>query len=203
LDGRGGLEVTRLGVLYNGALPEQRLLSMPQYEPYFAGRIYLPQIADFDLSEYNAIVVPEGTHHRRLQDAAPQLNAFLQRGGTLLAFGDQPIPWHPSLDWEFRVARRPERDELVHGSPEHAFHATVGYDDIYHHHGIFHAPEGSEPPLSTPDRGAVVYIDRVSTPGTLFVTSMDLFVHAATQSNPLSYRFLDRFLPWVCGGGLS
>jgi hypothetical protein len=195
--------VRRLGVLYNGAFPEQRIFARPEYKKWFAGCVYLPLIAGEDLSQYDALIVPEGTHHRRLQDATPQLLDYLQSGRTLLAFGDQPMPWLPGLDWQFRVARRPERDELVLGNPEHGFHAAVGYDDMYHHHGVFNAPQGSEALLSTPDGAAVAYIDRASTSGTIFATSMDLFVHAAVQSNPISYRFLDRFLPWVCEGGLS
>jgi hypothetical protein len=195
--------VKRLGVIYNGAFPEQRVAANPKYRKWLAGCVYLPLLTEEDLSRYDALIVPEGTHHRRLQDATPQLLEYLESGRTLLVFGDQPVSWLPGLEWQFRVARRPEPGELVVGNPESGFHAAVGYDDMYHHHGVFSAPEGSEALLSTPDGRAVVYVDRVSTAGTIFATSMDLFVHAAVQSNPISYRFLDRFLPWVCEGGLS
>jgi hypothetical protein len=193
----------RLGVVYNGAFPEQRLLNRPDYSKYFAGQIYLPQIAEQDLSQYDALIVPEGTHHVRLRDATPQILDFVQHGHTLLAFGDQPNPWLPGMDWEFREARKPDRGEFTNSNPDHGFHTVITYDDMYHNHGVFTGPEGSEPLITTPDGRAVIYIDRVSTGGTLFVTSMDLFVHAAMQANPMSHRFLERFLPWVCEGGLA
>ena len=68
------------------------------------------------------------------------------------------------------------------------------------------APAGSTPAssgqrtsklLATADGSAVLYLDRVSTEGTLVAGSMDLLVHAGTISHPVSERFLDRFLPWV------
>ena len=47
------------------------------------------------------------------------------------------------------------------------------------------------------DGGVVLYIDRVSTRGTLLVTCLDPIAHFGSYFMPATERFLDGFLPWV------
>lgn len=187
----------RLAALYGGSFPERRVLDEPQYRRWLTEVIYLLDLPDTDLGRFDGLLVPEGLHHRRLQAAAPQIRGFLDRGGTVLLFGDQPLAWLPGLDWEFREARRPQPGDLLARQPGHRFHRHLGPDDVWHHHGVFHPPAGAETLLTTADGAAVLYLDRASTPGTLLVASLDLLVHVGTSRNPTSERFLDRFLPWV------
>ncbi len=187
----------RLAALYGGSFPEHRVLHEPEYRRWLAEVIYLPDLPDADLGRIDGLLVPEGLHHLRLQAAAPQLGAFLNRGGTVLLFGDQPLAWLPGLDWEFREATRPEPGGLVVQQPGDGFHRRLTTDDIWHYHGVFHPPAGTEVLLATADGDAVLYLDRTSTRGTLLVTSLDLFVHVGTSANPTAERFLNRFLPWV------
>jgi hypothetical protein len=45
--------------------------------------------------------------------------------------------------------------------------------------------------------GAVFYIDRVSTAGTLIVTCLDPLWHFGSYFMPATERFLDGFFPWL------
>jgi hypothetical protein len=187
----------RLAALYGGSFPERRVMDQPKYRRWLAEVIYLLDLPETDLGRFDGLLVPEGLHHLRLQAAAPQIGAFLDCGGTVLLFGDQPLAWLPGLDWQFGEARRPGPGDLVAQQRGHSFHRHLSLDDVWHHHGVFHPPAGAEVLLATANGDAVLYLDQSSTPGTLLVTSLDLLVHAGTSGNPISERFLDRFLPWV------
>jgi hypothetical protein len=183
--------------LYGGSFPEERVLSQPRYQQWVKELVYLPMLPQTDLSAYDVLLVPEGMHHRKMQAAEPQLRAFLDGGGTVAAFGDQPLSWLPGLSWEFSEARRPAPGEIQVQHPDHPFHKSVSPEDIWHHHGFFHPPAEAETLFATPDGGAVLYLDRASTGGTILATSLDLLVHLGTVNNPVSARFLNQFLPWL------
>ena len=59
------------------------------------------------------------------------------------------------------------------------------------------AAAGARTLLTARDGAGMLYLDRVSTAGTLLVAAPDVFVHLGTTANPISARFLDGFLPWV------
>ena len=50
------------------------------------------------------------------------------------------------------------------------------------------------------DGGAVLYVDRISTPGTLVVATLDPMSHFGSYFMPATERFLDGFLPWLAEG---
>jgi hypothetical protein len=52
-------------------------------------------------------------------------------------------------------------------------------------------------PVPTDDGAAVFYVDRVSAPGTLIVTTLDPLYHYGAHFMPATERFLDGFLPWL------
>lgn len=186
----------RLATLYGGSLPEYRTINEPKYSSWLAEAVYLLDLPDTDLSRFDGLLVPEGSHHIKLDAASGQIWKFLEDSGTVILFGDQPISWLPGLDWEFRPAG--ESGELVAGHRDHGFYQYLTIEDAtWHHHGVFHPPSGAETLLATQDGDAVLYIDRVSTPGTLLVTSLDPLAHFGGTFMPAAERFLDRFLPWV------
>lgn len=186
----------RLALLYGGSLPEYRTINEPKYRRWFSEVIYLLDLPDTDLGEFDGLLIPEGSHHIKLEAASGQIRGFLEDGGTVILFGDQPIPWLPGLDWEFRPAG--ESGELVAQHRDHSFYRRLTVEDAtWHHHGVFHPPAGAETLLATQDGQAVLYIDRASTPGTLLVASLDPLAHFGGTFMPTAERFLDRFLPWV------
>lgn len=189
----------RIATLYGGSLPEYRVVHTPKYRSWLTDVVYLPALAKTDLREFDALLVPEGMHHRIIEACRPRIVEYLEWGGTVAVFGDQPLRWLPGLQWAFSEAKRPEPGDLVLARPASRFRDYVGLDDIWHHHGRFSAPDGAETLLATRDGAAVLYVDRVSTGGIIVASSTDLYVHLGNIGNPVTERFLDGFLPWLAG----
>ena len=135
----------------------------------------------------------------------------LERGATVIfLLGGPPPEWLPGARWEARF--RSEQGNwmptwflhpgdglgLRAADPEHPFLRRVPVENAtWHHHGVLWPPEGAEPVIVTRDGASVIYIDRVSTPGTLLVATLDPIYHFGSYFMPACERFLDGFLPWV------
>jgi hypothetical protein len=72
-------------------------------------------------------------------------------------------------------------------------------DCTWHYHGVLDPPDGAEVLVTLPGGEALLYVDRVSTPGTLVVSTLDPLSHYGGYFMPATERFLDGFLPWLAG----
>lgn len=186
----------RLGILYGGSLPEHKVITDDRFSPWFAKTVYLPDLTSESLADLDGLYVPEGSNHKRLQAVAGTVQGFLERGGTVLLFGDQPVAWVPGIAWEFCPALAAPK--LTAGTPDFNFHSAVPLiDNIWHHHGILRPPAGADTLLSTEDGAGVLYVDRVSTAGTIVATTLDPLRHTGETASPPATRFLEKFLPWI------
>lgn len=176
--------------LTSGSAAETR--TFDEYAEQLAGVAYTGD--PVDLADAGAVWVPEGTPRRRMAALTPVLDALLDRGGTVLLFGDHQSEWPPGARWSYRPAGGAGETVLGTG----AFADRVGAAARrLHHHGVLHPPEGAEVLLAAPDGAAVAYLDRAGTPGTLFVSTVDPLAHYGHTGNGDAGRFLDAFLPWV------
>jgi hypothetical protein len=194
----------RLGILYGGSLPEHRVIADERYQPWLAKTIYLPDLSPEALTDLDGLIVPEGSNHRALQRAADTVQGFLARGGTVIAFGEQQVPLLPNVTWEYRPTNfwwwlDPNASSgLVLSKPEHSLFEYLTLEDCtWHQHGVFYPDKGTETMISLEDGGAIMYLDRVSTGGTLLMTTLDPTYHYGSYFMPATERFLDGFLPWV------
>ena len=198
----------RLAAVYGGSAPHHRALNEPRYARWLAGSIYLPDLPAADLDAYDGILVPERLHAGRLTEARPRLLEILDRGGTVIVFGEQaafaaePVGWLPGVAWEHRPTNywwwlEPEATSgLAAHHPDHPLWRQLTLEDAtWHHHGVFHPPPGAVTLVSTED-GAVLYVDQVSTGGTLVVAALDPLYHFGSYFMPAAARFLDGFLAW-------
>jgi hypothetical protein len=199
-----------LVALYGGSAPHHRGLHEPKYARWLDRLVYLPDLAWADLSAVDAIIVPERLHRGMLHAGRQVLLDLLERGGTVVVFGEQPVygdmpdGWLPGIRWEYRPTNywwwrdAEPHSGLVGAAPDHDLfrHLTLA-DATWHQHGVFRPPDGAETVLATDDGGAVLYVDEVSTPGTLVVTSLDPLYHFGSHFMPATERFLDGFLPWL------
>lgn len=188
----------QLASLHGGAHSERLALRRSVCADYLAATIYLLDLPATDLSSFDGLIIPEGLNQRKLNFAAYQLRRFLDEGGTVFLFGDQPIEWLPGVRWRFAVAGEPDPDNLRVATPGHSFHKAFSPVDFYHQHGSFEPPEGADVLMTKRNGDVILYVDAVSTQGRMMVTSLDLMHHVdGFFSNPVSTRFFDRFLPWV------
>ncbi|TCJ16727.1 hypothetical protein E0L93_08330 [Rubrobacter taiwanensis] len=196
----------KLAAVYGGSAPHHRALNEPKYRRWLSGLIYLPDLPGADLDGFDGLLIPERLHRGKLDEAAGSVLAYLDRGGTVLVFsgGEHPPVWLPGLKWEHRPTNfwwwlEPGADlGLVCHNPDHSLFGYIELDDAtWHYHGLLHPPEGAETLIALRDEGALLYIDRVSTPGTLLVTTLDPLYHFGSYFMPATERFLDGFLPWV------
>ncbi len=196
-------EVSRIGVLYGGSAAHHRALHAPKYRRLLDGILYLPDAASAGLGGCTTLIVPERLHRGLLHRTAPAIRALLDEEGTVVLFGEQPTAWLPGLRW----AHRPTNwwwwldggpAPVVATAPGHSLFDRLTLADMtWHIHGVFDPPAGAEIVLTAQDGSAVLYLDRVSTPGTLIVTSLDPLSHFGSYFMPATERFLDGFLPWL------
>lgn len=196
----------RLAAVYNGSASHHRTLKESKYRRWISGTIYLPTA---DLDNYDGLLIPERLHRGKLNAAAGTVLAYLERGGTVLVFGggEHPPEWIPGLEWEHRHTNywwwlEDGADNGVRlASPDHDLFERLGLEDVtWHYHGALSPPEGAESLIALEENGrrhSLFYIDKVSTPGTLLVSTLDPISHFGSYFMPATERFLDGFLPWV------
>jgi hypothetical protein len=206
--GRGGL-----AAVYGGSAQHHRSLTMPKYSQHLSGGlVYLPDLADTDLTGYDGLLIPERLHRGLLTRAADRIHDLLNSGGTVITFtGGEPLPdFLPGVRWEHRPTNfwwwlEPGADlGLQSPTPDHSLfeHLSVG-DCTWHHHGVLDAPAGAKVLVALPTGEALLYVDRVSTAGTLVVAALDPMSHFGSHFMPAAERFLNGFLPWAASAVLE
>ncbi|HCA86681.1 MAG TPA: hypothetical protein DEQ61_15050, partial [Streptomyces sp.] len=187
--------------------PHRRALTLPKYARHLTGGLlYLPELADTDLTGYDGLVIPERIHRGQLTAAADRIRDLLDAGGTVVSFsGGEPTPeFLPGVRWEHRPTdywwwlERGADLGLRSPSPEHDLFEQLSLRDCtWHYHGVFDPPDGAEVLVALPSGEALLYVDRVSTPGTLVLSTLDPLSHFGGHFMPATERFLDGFLPWL------
>jgi len=139
--------------------------------------------------------------------AANKVRSFANNGGIVVAFGPQPWEWLPNQKWEERETNfwwwleKGAKSGLVLAAPHYdLFNYLTLTDATWHQHGVFWPPNGAEKLITTEDGGAVMYVDKVSTKGTLIITTLDPDYHFGAYFMPATERFLDGFIPWLAEG---
>jgi hypothetical protein len=199
--------VRGLAAVYGGGAAHHRALTVAKYARHLTGGlIYLPDLATTDLTGLDGLILPERMHRGKLIEAAPRILELLDAGGTVVAFaGGEPIPeFLPGVRWEHRPTNYwwwldpGSRLELGSPSPDHELfaHLTLG-DCTWHYHGALDPPPGAEVLVTLPSGEALLYVDRMSSPGTLVVATLDPLHHFGSHFMPATERFLDGFLPWL------
>ncbi|MGQ0631054.1 MAG: hypothetical protein ACT4P1_08415 [Sporichthyaceae bacterium] len=196
-----------LAAIYGGSAQHNRALTMPKYARHLTGGLlYLPELADTDLIGYDAVIIPERIHRGLLSAAAGRLLDMLDAGGTVVSFaGGEPVPeFLPGVRFSPRPTNYwwwldPDASLGLHSpTPEHALFDHLSLRDCsWHYHGVLTPPEGAQSLVALPGGESLLYVDQVSTPGTLIVTTLDPLTHYGAHFMAATERFLDGFLPWL------
>lgn len=196
--------MTSLAALYGGTAPQRRTFVESKYARFFDEVVHLFDLAETDIDSFDGLVIPSRLHIDRRNTHAEQLREFLECGGNVITFGQQPDPWLPEVEWTHRPTNfwwwlEPEGDSgLRFPRTDHAFFDRVLPDDcVWHFHGSFDPPEGAEVLISDDEGGAVLYIDGETWPGQTLVTTLDPTYHFGSHFMPATDRFLSGLLPWL------
>jgi hypothetical protein len=196
-----------LAAVYGGSSHHHRALTAPKYARHLAGGlVYLPDLADADLTGLDGLIVPERIHRGMLNRAAARILELLDSGGTVVAFsgGEPPPEFLPGVRWEHRPTNywwwlQPDADlALRTPNPDHSFfgHLTLR-DCTWHYHGVLDPPAKADVLITLETGEALMYVDRRSTRGTLVVATLDPLSHYGAYFMPAAERFLDGFMPWI------
>lgn len=202
MSGRG------VAAVYGGSAPHHRALTAPKYRRHLRDLVYLPDLRTTDLTRYRCLLIPERLHRGLLEAAAGPILGLLDAGGTVVAFsGGEPLPeFLPGVSWQHRPTNywwwtEPGADlGLVSPAPDHPLLQHIGLADAtWHYHGVLDPPPGADTLVALPTGEALLYIDEVSTPGTLVIAALDPISHYGNYFMAATERFLDGFLPWLAG----
>lgn len=110
----------------------------------------------------------------------------------------------PGVRWEHRPTNfwwwlEPGADLGLHSpTPDHPLFDHLEIRDCtWHYHGVLDPPAGAQVLVALPTGEALLYVDEVSTAGTLVVATLDPLSHYGGHFMPATERFLDGFLPWA------
>jgi hypothetical protein len=109
--------VTGLVALCSGSGAEVHTFAESRYREQLTGVGYTG--GTVELNGADGVWVPEGTPRRRLAAHAAGLQALLERGGTVLLFGDHQAGWPATVRWTYRPAGG--AGDTVLPSTEHGF----------------------------------------------------------------------------------
>lgn len=191
----------KAGIIDGGGGAHRSLLAPGQP---FVGLQPIPieRLATTNLETLELVVVPRSCDGEALFARRHQFARFLDRGGILIALGELWTNWLPGARWEPESAEdtRPPSVVAVHPLLE-----ELGPEDLWWHadpggwccHGHVRVSPEAEPLVATPDGGTWLYVDRVSTRGTIVCASnLDLDTHAH-HGSAIARTLLDRLMRWT------
>ncbi len=198
----------KIAVVYSGNAPHKVTFNEPKYKKYISKLVYLPELENTDLSQFDVLYVPSQLNERLLMKNKDKIMAFAEQGGIVCAFGPQPWEWLPNQKWEDRETNfwwwlekgADSGIRLTNGEHDLFKNYLTLADATWHQHGVYWPPAGCDTLVSTVDGGSVLYIDKVSTKGTWIITTLDPDYHFGSYFMPATERFLDGFFPWLAEG---
>lgn len=198
----------RIAMAHTGTSSQLVTLADPALAPYRIEEVYLPDLEAGGLDGIDVLVIADRDHPALLRQHAAEFLAVAERGGVLLVYGENAAhTWLPGVTWEERPTNfwwwRTGEDHGMRraslGDPIWEYFTERAV--IWHHHGIFQPPAGAIPLIELEEEGTIVgattYLDRVTTPGVLFVTTMDPCFHHGAGFMPGATQLLYQTLRWA------
>ena len=205
----GDHNMRKIAVLHSGNSHQHRTFNEPKYNRFIYKLIYLPEFQADSLEEVDVLIVPSQLHQGMVSRKLRYIEQFLSRGGTVVALGAQPNDWFPGHKWEFRPTNfwwwleEGATSGLILSKPEHDLFNYISLEDAtWHYHGVFHPGPDAETLIGLEGGGAIMYIDKQSTAGTLVLTTLDPEYHYGSYFMPATERFLDGVMPWLAEGNI-
>lgn len=202
----------RMAMLHCGSHAQLATLADPALEPYGIRPVHVRTGSALDLDDADVVIVADRIRTDLLTSWAPTLRTCAEAGASLVILGENSVgTWwpgaheqtRPTIFWWWRTGE----DSRIRRT--HTDHPGAGWFAdkalIWHYHGVLTPPEGAQSvvDLLTPDGdpdGSLLYLDEVSTPGRVMVTSMDPVYHHGSGFMPGATQLLYSALRWASEG---
>jgi hypothetical protein len=167
-------------------------------------RIDLYDLPETDLSAYGGLLVPGSVDQEFMLTQRERIRAFLDRGRVLVFSGHLFRPWLPGAQPFVPAPIRSFRDYVVVPVTPHPIFEGVLPEDLTFRRGVagFFArgshppPAGAEVLLALAGGQPIVYVDRVSTAGTILVhAGNDLLGYAGDDTT--AGRVGPQLVAWI------
>ncbi|MGI5219490.1 hypothetical protein [Nocardia sp. CA-290969] len=203
---------TTIAFLHGGSHAQLATLADPALAPYRIHGIHVRTGAIAELADAEVIVVSDRLRTDLLRPWAGPIGAALDRGATVLVFGENAVgTWLPGVREESRPTvfwwwRTGEDHRLRLRAPEHpAWEFFAPRAVVWHYHGVLEPPAGAvslvDLHTENGDRdGSILYLDESSTAGRLLVTTMDPVYHHGSGFMPGATQLLYSTLYWATAG---
>lgn len=181
-----------------------RSLEGPRYTGAF-DVICAPESLRDVLRPDDILWVPCRTPAHRMIDQKDVVACHLKAGGTVVALGESHSElWLPAVDftgtatnWWWWLEQNADLGVYVtdaaNGVP---LMSGIGKREVtWHLHGWFRPPQGAEVLALDGEGRPILYVDEVSTPGRMIISSLDPMFHHGSHFMPATSHFLDRFVP--------
>ncbi|UJW84877.1 hypothetical protein [Devosia sp. SL43] len=191
--------------IHPGAYYHIESLEAPRYADHFDRLVRPEDLAAERLEEHAVVLIPCRTPADRMEEHKPQLRAYLDNGGTIIATGESEsqlflpgISFTPqSTNFWWWLTPGADLGVRITKSEHSLFERLAQRDITWHLHGWFDVPNGAEVLAVNGEGKPILYIDEVTTKGRMVITSLDPFFHHGSHFMPATTRFLDGFLPWM------
>lgn len=181
----------------------RRFVKQPFFEANLE-RIDMYELPQVDLSLVSGIVVSSQIDQDFLYRHRDQVRAFLQTGGVVAFSGHLSRQWLPGANcFQPKTIESHDDYTVVEANPHPVFEG-VAMDDLTYHRGVagFFARGHNPPPAeSTPilrlESGEpIVYVDEVSTSGTIFAHSGNDLISMSQRSSTAA-RVPEQLVAWM------
>ena len=193
--------MVRLGAVYSGSKWQYDLFTSEKYGPKISRIIHACKLPSENLLDLDVILVPRESNQEMLLEIRDKLEEFLDRGKTLISFGEVTRPWLPNCVWEsvypkfeYKEGSICDKGKLYTEfykimNPDHPLLEGLTIEDLqWHFHGVFHAPKNARVLLRYGDAD-IIYIDS-DFKGRILATTLDPDVHAGMELSKRHRGFL-------------
>jgi|GEM_PF-791768 len=184
--------------------------SFRDFSRYLDDMIYIREIESYDLSHYDALILPDSSDGASIKQQADRLNDYVRQGGFLIIFACQGVEdwiegidlkWHPinTKDWLWWT-KSPPYLEIHQPEPRHPICDSISLADMsWHWKGVYELRENARSILNLDDDSHSLFLDfdGLGGGGRIMVTTLDPHCHNGERFMPATTRFLNGFYPWL------
>lgn len=198
-----------VAMLHCGSHAHLAALADPALEPYGIRPVHARTGATPALDDADVVLVADRIRPDLLSPWADRIRDRALAGATVVILGENSVDtWWPGVREQVRPTIfwwwRTGEDSRIHRASRDHPHAAWFSDKslTWHYHGVLTPPAGavSLVELHTPKGpvdGSLLYIDEVTTPGRVLVTTMDPVYHHGSGFMPGATQLLYSVLRWA------